>query len=96
MLTSEQVDKIAMLSRLSLTPEEREKFTTQLSDVLAYVDALQKVDTENVEPMAHAVTMPAPLRDDVTAPSPDTVRTALLAQFPEREGDLLKVKGVFN
>ena len=41
--------------KTALTEEEKEKFTKQLGDVLKHVDAMNEVDTSNVEPMAHAI-----------------------------------------
>lgn len=95
-LTPEQVDHIATLSRLSLTDEERTRFAAQLSTILEYVGMLSKVDTEGVEPMNHSVALMNVFGEDVPAPCDGSVRAALLAGFPEREGDLLKVKAVFS
>ena len=50
MLTEEQVRHIAKLARLKLTDEEIKKFANQLTDVLQYVDMLNEVDVEGVEP----------------------------------------------
>ena len=48
------VPKIAQLARLQLSDEETAKFQAQLSQVLAYVEKLEKVDVTGVEPTAHA------------------------------------------
>ncbi|HTM68418.1 MAG TPA: Asp-tRNA(Asn)/Glu-tRNA(Gln) amidotransferase subunit GatC [Candidatus Binatia bacterium] len=95
-LTPEQVDHIATLSRLSLTDEERVRFAEQLSSVLEYVDALAKVDTAGVEPMNHSIALMNVFGADEPAPCDAATRAALLDRFPEREGDLLKVKAVFS
>lgn len=52
-LDIEQVQHIARLSRLRLTKDEEELYSGQLSPVLSYVEQLQEVDTENVEPTAN-------------------------------------------
>ena len=57
--------KMAHLARLELTAGEVQTFTSQLSDILAYVDQLQKADVTGIEPMRHAMT--APTQRDVTA-----------------------------
>ena len=44
-LTREEVERIAGLARLELTPDEAERFTRQLGDVLDYAERLQSVDT---------------------------------------------------
>jgi len=52
--TELNIDKIAQLARLALTPEEKEKFSAQLGDVLTHIEQLKKVDVSHVEPTAHA------------------------------------------
>lgn len=49
-LTSDQVKHAAKLANLSLSSEEDEKYSAQLSKILAYIDKLNQVDTLNVEP----------------------------------------------
>ncbi len=95
-LTPEQVDHIATLSRLSFTDEERTRFAEQLSSIIDYVGLLSKVDTEGVEPMNHSVALMNVFGADEPSPCDEATRAALLAAFPEREGDLLKVKAVFS
>lgn len=68
-LTLEQVRHVATLARLSLTPEEEQRFTTQLSAVLDAVEQLQSLDVEAVEPTSHATLASSRLREDVTRPS---------------------------
>lgn len=51
-LSNEQVRKIAELARLGLTDDEVEKFSGQLTDILTWVEMLNELDTENVEPTA--------------------------------------------
>ena len=48
------VDYLAQLARLALTPEEKAKFAAQLSDVLHHIERLSEVDVSGVEPTAHA------------------------------------------
>jgi len=49
------VNYVAHLARLTLTPEESEKLGAQLGQILGYVKKLQELDVSQVEPMAHAV-----------------------------------------
>lgn len=95
-LTPAHVDHIATLARLSLTDEERSRFAEQLSGILEYVDRLSKVDTDGVEPMQHSIAVMNVFGADEPAPTDAATRAALLALFPEREADLLKVKAVFS
>lgn len=48
------INYVANLARLALTPAEQQKFSQQLGDILRYVDKLNQVDVAGVEPMAHA------------------------------------------
>ena len=48
------IDHVAHLARLALTPEEKAKFAQQLGDVLHHIEQLSKVDVSKVEPTAHA------------------------------------------
>lgn len=49
-LTLDEVKHIAKLANLSLTQEEEEKYSEQLSKILDYIEQLNQVDTENIEP----------------------------------------------
>ena len=48
------IDYVANLARIQLTPKEKEKFQGQLGEVLKYFQKLQEVNVEGVEPTAHA------------------------------------------
>lgn len=48
------IDHVANLARIALTPEEKQKFAAQLGDVLANIEKLKEVDVSGVEPTAHA------------------------------------------
>ena len=68
-LSREEVLKVATLSRIRLTGGEEERFATQLSAILEYVDKLRGLDTEAVEPLAHALPIHNVLRPDEPRPS---------------------------
>ena len=68
-ITSEQVDYVALLGRLDLTTEEKQKYQAQLDDILKYMDMLAEVPTDDVEPMAGPVELYTPLREDVVKDS---------------------------
>ena len=59
------VDHVATLARLALTPEEKAKFAQQLGDVLHHIEQLKKVDVTGVEPTAHAAPVFNVWADDV-------------------------------
>ena len=70
-VTRAQVEAIAALAHLDLDPSEVELFTRQLSDILAYVDELQQIDTGSVPPTAHVASGGALDRPDDVRPCLD-------------------------
>jgi len=88
------VEKVALLARLELTPAEIDIFTTQMGDILDYMALLAEVDTKNVEPMAHALDVSDVFRDDAVRPSLD--RTASLANAPRADGQCYLVPAVLG
>ncbi|WP_428303764.1 Asp-tRNA(Asn)/Glu-tRNA(Gln) amidotransferase subunit GatC [Lacipirellula sp.] len=83
-LTRADVEKVALLARLRLTEAELGTMTEQLTQIVGYVDQLAEVDTEGVEPMAHAVEVTNVFAEDVVAPS--LPREAALANAPRQNG----------
>ena len=84
--TTEMVDYISQLSRLSLPEEEKEAMAAQLERIVAYMDLLSQLDTTGIEPMSHVFPVKNVLRPDVAEPSLD--RAALLANAPARDGEM--------
>lgn len=64
-ISKEDVMKVAELARLEFGEEELEKFTEQLGNILTYIERLNELDTEGVEPTSHVLDIPTPLREDV-------------------------------
>jgi aspartyl-tRNA(Asn)/glutamyl-tRNA(Gln) amidotransferase subunit C len=67
--TDLNVKYVAHLARLSLTPEEEQKFGAQLGNVLGYIEKLRQVDVSTVEPTAHATPLANVTRRDEIRPS---------------------------
>ena len=63
------VKYVAHLARLALTPGEETKLTSQLGDILGYIEKLKELDVTNIEPTAHAVPMVNVTRPDEIRPS---------------------------
>jgi aspartyl-tRNA(Asn)/glutamyl-tRNA(Gln) amidotransferase subunit C len=94
MIDREQVKKVALLARLELTPQEEEKFTTQLGSILGYVEQLNEVDVSNVPPTTRAIDVSNVTRQDELQPYPE--RDAILDSAPSQEGDYFKVPKILN
>jgi aspartyl-tRNA(Asn)/glutamyl-tRNA(Gln) amidotransferase subunit C len=88
-LTKAEVEHVARLARLELSEDEKEEFTGQLNDILAFVEKLNTLDTSNIEPTAHAIPVANVFRPDQVVPSLDP--ELALANAPDRIGDFFKV-----
>lgn len=88
------IDQIAALSRLNLKPEERTKLTKDLEAILAYVDQLQEINTQKIEPTSHVLPLENVFRKDQVKPS--QVRDQVLEHAPKREGKFFKVPKVIG
>jgi aspartyl-tRNA(Asn)/glutamyl-tRNA(Gln) amidotransferase subunit C len=93
-ITKEEVQRVATLARLELTPEEEDQFTHQLDNILLYMEKLDQLDTKTVEPLAHVGDITNPFREDnvVNRPAADS----LLANAPAREQNFIKVPKIIE
>jgi len=90
--TDLNIDHVAHLARLALTPEEKAKFATQLGDVLAYIEQLKKVDVSGVEPTAHAFPVYNVWADDIAQPGLPV--EAALKNAPAQRNNMIVVPKV--
>ncbi len=93
-LTRAEVEKVALLARLELEPQELELLTAQLARVVEYVDQLAQLDTQGVEPLAHAVELTNVFRPDQVQPS--LPRQKALQQAPRTDGEFFRVPAVLE
>lgn len=93
-ITLAEVEHVARLARLDLTPEEKGKMRSQLDAILTYIDKLRELDTEGVEPTSHAIPMTNVMRED--EPRPSFPKEEMLANAPEREGDFFRVPRIIE
>ena len=68
-LSRADVEKVALLGRLELSDDELDQLTKELVQIVEYVDQLAEVDTEGVQPMAHAVEVSNVFASDEVSPS---------------------------
>jgi aspartyl-tRNA(Asn)/glutamyl-tRNA(Gln) amidotransferase subunit C len=90
--TDLNIDHIANLARLALTPEEKTKFAAQLNDVLANIEQLKKVDVTGVEPTAHGFPIFNVWADDV--PQPGLAVDQALKNAPAQRNHMIVVPKV--
>jgi len=93
-LTPADVHKVALLSRLKLSDEETARFAQQLGNVLKYVEQLDEVAVDGVEPLVHAVEICNVLRDDVQAES--LPRDKALSNAPKSDGKYFLVPPILG
>lgn len=89
MIDIKDVEHVAKLARLELNEEEKVKFSKQLGDILKYVEQMNEVDTQGVEPMNHAMEFYNVMREDEVVY--ENTREELMANAPECESDFFKV-----
>jgi aspartyl-tRNA(Asn)/glutamyl-tRNA(Gln) amidotransferase subunit C len=93
-ISREEVEKVSLLGRLLLSEDELAKLTVQLGAILDYMNLLQELNTDGVEPMAHALDVSDVFRDDLVRPSLD--RQQALANAPHRDAECYLVPAVLG
>ena len=93
-ITLAEVEHVARLARLDLSPEEKERMRAQLDAILAYIDKLRELDTADVEPTSHAIPVTNVMREDEIRPS--FPREEMLANAPELDGDFFRVPKIIE
>jgi aspartyl-tRNA(Asn)/glutamyl-tRNA(Gln) amidotransferase subunit C len=88
------IDHIANLARLALTPEEKTRFAAQLGDVLANIERLKKVDVTGVEPTAHGFPIYNVWAEDV--PQPGLPVEVALKNAPAQRQNMIVVPKVIE
>lgn len=92
--TREQVQKVALLSRLSFTDAEAEAFAGQLSAILEHVDELEKLDTTGVEPTSHSLALTNVMRED--EPRASLTNDQALTNAPDQAAGCFKVPPIIQ
>ena len=93
-ISKDDVVKVAELARLEVTESETETFTDQLGNILEYIEKLNELDTDNVEPTSHVLEISTPLREDKVV-NWLTIEE-VLQNAPESEDDFFVVPQVID
>lgn len=93
-LEKAQVEHIAHLARLKLSPDELEKLTLEMAVIIDYFEQLQMVDTDGVEPRDQFITAENVFRDDTVRPS--LTQGQALGNAPESDGEFFHVPKVIG
>lgn len=98
-MDSKTIKHIASLARIELTDKEEEKIGGQLSAILGYIDQLNNINTNGVEPLYQVTGLINSMREDKFRKDfemDESLNTKLIGQAPTKEGSFLKVKSVLN
>ena len=93
-LSADEVRQVAKLARLELSDDELARMADQLNRILGYVELIQKLNTDGVEPLAHPLPVQNVFREDEPAPSLPV--NEALSNAPSRTGDYFGVPAVFD
>jgi len=93
-VSKEDVKHIANLSKLNLTDEELEKYTTQLSDIVSFANELSNINVEGVKPTAHILDIKNVFRKDEIINESD--KEELLANAPSQDEGMFRIPKVIN
>lgn len=92
MLNTEEIKKLAKLARIEIAEEDLEKFASQLSSVLEYVEELKNVNTDGLLEVDQVTGLVNIQRADTVAPSDN--REEIFSEAPEMKDGYYKVKAI--
>jgi len=93
-LDKAQIEHLANLAKLDITEAEKDMYADQLSSILSYVEKLNEIDTNNVEPLSQVSGAIDVLRPDVVKQC--FSQEKVLAEVPDLERRQIKVKKVLE
>jgi aspartyl-tRNA(Asn)/glutamyl-tRNA(Gln) amidotransferase subunit C len=93
-VTNEQVRHIARLARIAMTDEELERLVPEINNILGWVEQLDEVNTDGVEPLTAVIDVKQRLRDDVV--NDGNIREEILANAPEAQHGFFAVPKVIE
>ncbi len=93
-VTVKDVEHIAELAHLKFNKDELNNFTKQMNEILSYVEKLNELETENVEPLSHPVESYNVFRKDEVKQSVSTEEA--LKNAPKKDEQFFRVPKVIN
>lgn len=88
-ITKELVSYVSQLSRIQLDDAETDEMQKEMGAIVDYMDVLNRMDTNKIEPLSHVFSITNVMRDDVTAPS--YCRDEILCNAPEHTAEAFVV-----
>ena len=93
-ISDETIEYVGILAKLELSEEEKEQAKKDMANMLDYIDTLNELDTEGVEPMSHVFPINNVFREDVVTNGDD--REEILSNAPESKGGAFVVPKTFD
>lgn len=93
MILKEEIKKIADLARIEVSEMEAEKLSQEMGSILSYVSEIKSI-AENLEEDIESGLVFNIFREDADSNEPGSYRKEIIAEFPNKEGDYLKVKKI--
>jgi aspartyl-tRNA(Asn)/glutamyl-tRNA(Gln) amidotransferase subunit C len=93
-IQTREVEHVARLARLELSPDETERLRAQLDRILGYIDKLRELSIDGVPPTSHALPIVNVMREDT--PRPCLPTEAMLLNAPDRSGDFFRVPRIIE
>ena len=93
-ISDETIEYVGIRAKLSLSEEEKEAAKTDMANMLDYIDMLNELDTDGVEPMSHVFPVNNVFREDVV--TNENQREAMLSNAPEQKDGCYKVPRTFD
>lgn len=93
-ISDETIDYVGILAKLELSGEEKEQAKKDMGSMLDYIDKLNELDTEGVEPMSHVFPVHNVFREDVVANGDG--REQMLANAPQKKEGTYMVPKTFD
>ncbi len=84
-ISKKDVEHVALLARLKLSDEEKERFTRQLAQILEHAGKIKQLDTRKIPPTSHVAPLKNVMRDDVSRPCLSNEEA--LQNAPKKEDD---------
>ncbi|MEW6599656.1 MAG: Asp-tRNA(Asn)/Glu-tRNA(Gln) amidotransferase subunit GatC [Nitrospirota bacterium] len=89
-----EIGHVALLARLKLSDDEAKLFSRQVGGILEYINKLNELDTEDIEPTAHVLSVKNVFREDI--PRPSLPREKALQNAPESNENFYRVPKIIE
>ena len=93
-ISDETIEYVGILAKLELSDEEKEQAKKDMGRMLDYIDKLNELDTEGIEPMSHVFPVDNVFREDVVTNGDD--REQMLANAPQKKDGTYRVPKTFD